>query len=325
MALSSTYIDHLPTMHDAHRVATVLEQVLDPGEVLLFGSVARGEQGVGSDLDLVLVFDDLGDYGDRRRIVAEARSVVMDSIGLVCDVRVTDRPEWEARAKRCRSTFEAAIASYAVTLLSRPPRVVVDWVKEIGMVPTDAGQAANSLANTNHALNSLISELRPSFFEADALSVGDLRYADDLKRSRMLNVCAQAQAVIETSLKALIHALKGPYPARTHRIADLMEVASRNLSEEASQRLIECFGTVTPAEASVWRSIGTYPADIEIEGDPAKATEQFAAEMATVATRMALSSISLIEQELGYLPSQADSCLARCNSIAQFQQSYPIT
>ena len=213
MALAS---DHRrPTLGDARRAADALREALDPGVVLLFGSVACGRQQAGSDLDFVLVFDDLGDYAQRRELAVRAAEAVAKATGIASDVRVTDRPEWEVRTKRCRSTFEAHIVAHAVTLASRPPSSPINWQKEIGTAPTDEQQSADSLDNTTHALNSLLPLLEPSGHESDALSAGDFEYAEDLERSRMLNVCAYSQVVMETSLKALIHALKGPPPIPT--------------------------------------------------------------------------------------------------------------
>ena len=201
-----------PTIDDAHTAAAHLASILDPAEVLLFGSVARGGQIPNSDLDLVLIFDDLGDYANRQELAVQAMEAVAEATGIASDVRITDRPEWEIRAKHCRSTFEAHIASHALTLTSRPPTTPINWNKEIGMAPSDEQQAADSLDNTTHALDTLLPLMEPSTHESDALLAGDLRYADRMKRSRMLNICAQAQTVMETSLKALIHALKGPHP-----------------------------------------------------------------------------------------------------------------
>ena len=307
-------------MGDARRAVDALRRVLDPGEVLLFGSVARGEQVAGSDLDLVLVFDDLGDYTDRHRIAGEAREAVRDAVGLGCDVRVTDRPEWEVRTKRCRSTFEAHIASHAVTLLSRPPAPAIDWDKEIGMAPTDEGQAADSLANAEHALTSLQGQLSPWPAETKALSAGDINDADRIKHSRILNVCAFSQTVMENSLKALIHALEGPHPEKIHKIGDLLDAARPNLSQPAAEVLAECLGPIAPEEASVWRQTSACSAEVGIDGDPGTATELFAAQMAEAAAQMAMVSIAVIEQKLGYRPPQADLCLARCARIARIQQ-----
>lgn len=310
----------LPTLEDARRAAVALEEALDPGEVLLFGSVAHGAQGPGSDLDLVLVFDDLGDYSDRRSIVDRARKTVRGATGFGCDVRVTDRPEWEVRAKRCRSTFEAHIASHAVTLVSRPPRGGIDWDKEIGMAPSDAEQAARSLNNVANALAKLLMAMGTSTNERDALRAGDLYEAESLKRARLLSVCEQSQTAIETSLKALMHALEGEHPGKVHGIGDLIEEAGEHLAPHSADRLEACLGTISPQDASVWRETGTYPDDIDIAGNPDDATEEFSAQMAQAAAEMAHTCIGLIEQHLGILPPAAPQAL---NRISQIHQELP--
>lgn len=308
---------NLPTLEDARRAATALESALDPGEVLLFGSVARGAQGPGSDIDLVLVFDDLGDYANRRQIAESAKQTVLRSTGYGCDVRVTDRPEWEIRAKRCRSTFEAHIAAHAITLGSRPPRCDVDWSKEIGMAPSDAEQAAHSLANATNAFIKLLLMMEFSSRERRALRADDVREAESLKRSRLLGVCEQSQIVMETSLKALIHALEGEHPGRVHGIGTLLDAAGMHLSESAARRLIACLGTVSPQDASVWRETGTYPDDTGTVGDPDAATDDFAADMVTAAIDMASACIELIEEHLGHLPSAARQALDRIEQVRQ--------
>ncbi len=315
MALAS---DHrLPTLGDARRAADALREALDPGVVLLFGSVACGRQQAGSDLDFVLVFDDLGDYAQRRELAVRAEEAVAKATGIASDVRVTDRPEWEVRTKRCQSTFEAHIVAHAVTLASRPPSSPINWQKEIGMAPSDEQQSADSLDNTTHALNSLIPLLQPSGHESDALLAGDFEYAEDLERSRMLNVCAYSQVVMETSLKALIHALKGPHPANIHSIGGLIDAAASQLSAHDAVQIEACLGQISPQDASVWRETSTYPADARIKGDPQAATPEFAAHMAEAAAQTARTCISLITRELGYQPAEAQQVLTRCHHIDQ--------
>ena len=293
---------------------------MNPGEVLLFGSVAQGAQGPGSDLDLVLVFDDLGDYADRRLIAERARQTVLGATGFGCDVRVTDRLEWEIRTKRCRSTFEAHIASQAVTLVSRPPLGAIDWDKEIGMAPSDADQAARSLNNAVNALTKLLLALGPSIEERDALREGDLDEAVSLKHSRLLSVCEQSQTVVETSLKALIHALEGDHPGKVHGISHLLDAVGEHLPPPDARRLASCLGSISPQDASVWREAGTYPDDVDIAGDPDAATDEFSAQMAKAAAEMASACISLIEYQLGWIPPAAPQAL---NRIDQIQQKLP--
>ena len=55
--------EHLrPCVGDARKASESINTVLDAAEVLVYGSVARGCAMPGSDVDLMVVFDDLGDY-----------------------------------------------------------------------------------------------------------------------------------------------------------------------------------------------------------------------------------------------------------------------
>ena len=304
-------------METAHRAAAALQQAMDPGQVLLFGSVACGTQHPDSDLDLVLVFDDLGDYTKRQALARQARGTILDTTGLNADVRVTDRAEWNVRTEQCRSTFEAHIAAHAVTLSSRPPKAAIDWDKEIGMAPSDDKEAAHSLANANNALNKLLAMLRPSPHEDDALLAGDLSFADRMKHSRMLGICEQSQIAMETSLKALIHALHGGHPGRVHGIDALLTAAVPQLGPEDAAQLQAALGPVSPHDASVWRETGTYPADIGIDGDPASATPRFSGDLAAAAAGITRTSIAIITRLLGHQSTEAELALDLCQRITQ--------
>ena len=59
----------VPTMDDAQRAADALVAA-GVGEVWLYGSVARGEQHPGSDIDLVAILDDL-DYRSRLSVTQD--------------------------------------------------------------------------------------------------------------------------------------------------------------------------------------------------------------------------------------------------------------
>ena len=52
--------DAVPSLQDAQRAAEAVAH-LDAGIVLLYGSIALGTATEDSDIDLCLVFDDLGD------------------------------------------------------------------------------------------------------------------------------------------------------------------------------------------------------------------------------------------------------------------------
>ena len=167
--------------------------------MLLYGSLARGDQHRRSDLDLCLVFDDLDDYARRHDLADRARQLVRQATGVNADVKVTDRAEWRIRTEQCRSSFERHIAARAVVLAERPPRHAVDYDKAIGMAPSDAAQAQASMSNAATALAGLTGSLPTGWHESDALEAGDFGYADELRQARMLDICSHAQSVMETS------------------------------------------------------------------------------------------------------------------------------
>lgn len=283
-------------MDDARRAVDSVAD-LDPGMVLLFGSVARGEQHLGSDLDLCLVFDDLGDYSERRNLVADARRRIRDATGIPADVKVTDRAEWRKRSVECKSSIERHIASHAVQLASRPPARPIDYAKEIGMAPSDAAQAEGALVSTMKALGSLNVRLPADETEREARDPAD---AARMKHWRMLDICASAQTVMETALKALIHALEGDHPDRTHNIGGLIrDAATAGLSGEQARKLRDAMGSVTGKQASVWRETTTYLGDTYVPGDPEDATPRFATEMATAAVGIAQECACLVDLVLG--------------------------
>ena len=64
----------------------------NPMEVILFGSVARGEDGPDSDLDLLVVLDS-AEQLQRRRLMRHIRSAIQTFVPI--DLLVVDRQELE--------------------------------------------------------------------------------------------------------------------------------------------------------------------------------------------------------------------------------------
>ncbi len=66
----------------------------NPAKIILFGSVAHGEEGPDSDLDLLVVLDQI-DPDDRARLMGEIRFAISAPVAI--DVFVTDIEESERR------------------------------------------------------------------------------------------------------------------------------------------------------------------------------------------------------------------------------------
>jgi len=82
----------------AEWVPVLVEQIVEevkPSRVILFGSVARGDDGPDSDLDLMVVLDRL-DYGRRREI--EAR--LYEKVGGVVPLQLLVTDERECARRR---------------------------------------------------------------------------------------------------------------------------------------------------------------------------------------------------------------------------------
>ena len=284
----------VPTRDDAQRAADALWH-LDPGLVLLHGSVADGSAEAGSDLDLVVVFDDLGDYSQRLLLRRRAKEAAESAIGRPVDVRVTDRPEWKARIE-CVSSFERHVASRAITLRERRAGDV-EWHKEIPIPPTDADMAQASLDAVAQALVALCNELAPYVHELEAREAGDVERDERSRARRMRRLCATAQTAMETGLKALNHALPGPHPPRTHDLGALIDLLPAAPEERALLR--RALRGINLEHAAEWREMGTYPGDFAAETVSERSTPENAAKMVNAAARLTLAVVDLIEHRLG--------------------------
>ena len=281
-------------MEDALRAADALS-FLDPGLVLVYGSVAAGTADAGSDVDLVVVLDDLGDYSQRPHLRRRAMQAAESAIGRPVDVRITDRPEWKARTE-CMSSFERHVASTAVTLRERRAGHV-DWHKEIPIAPTDDSLAQASLDGLAQALVALNHDLTPYVQELEADEAGDVEWAARSRARRMRRICASAQAAMEAGLKALNHALPGPHPPRTHDLGALIDLLP--VTPREHDRLAAAVRSLDLAAATQWRQMGTYPGDFTAEVVSERSTPEHAATMVNATARLTLAVVDLIEDRSG--------------------------
>ena len=192
------------------------------GRVLLFGSVVRGEADSRSDIDLVAIYDDLGDYSDRsrRRCSLEARAGAAAGCGV--DVIVTDAAEWAVRTAKVPCSVEARIAGYAVELADTGCHSGIDWDKEIGLPADPTAELARRFEEMYNAALRLETHLRPSVAEAEAADAGDfddLRHREDV---RLAAAMAEVLAVVESAAKVTHIATVGTAPRWTHNIGDLL-------------------------------------------------------------------------------------------------------
>ena len=211
-----------PDLAAARRAADELVRA-GAGRVLLFGSLARGEAGQRSEIDLVAIYDDLGDYSDRskRRCALEAKAG--DVAGCPVDVVVTDAPEWAVRTTRVPCSVEARIAGDAVELADTGRHTGIDWDKEIGLPSNPTAEVASRFQEMTNAALRLETHLRPSVAEIDAADQGD---DDDHRHKegvRFAAAMAEVLAVVESAAKITHIVSVGTAPAWKHNIPDLLK------------------------------------------------------------------------------------------------------
>ena len=94
-----------PTLEEAERAAKVVAGE-GAGRVVLFGSVARGDAHRHSDIDLMVIFDNL-DYALREDRTIKLEALAGADAGCPVDVHLTDRPEWKMRTEQVVTSFES--------------------------------------------------------------------------------------------------------------------------------------------------------------------------------------------------------------------------
>ena len=203
-------------MADAKRAA---EALADAGVncVLLYGSVARGDQTPGSDIDLLAVYDDL-DYQQRHKLRDRLEKLASQAAGFEVQVSPTDRPEWRHRSELMRTTFERSVATEIVILFDHEP-VDVTWNKQIGLPSMDIQDAIKSLWNAHGSLSTLGRILPATPREQQRLA--QRPGGSSLHRSRYARISGTGYDAIEHALRALIHATGDTPVADLRRQSDL--------------------------------------------------------------------------------------------------------
>lgn len=88
----------------------------DPESIVLFGSVVAGTDGPDSDIDVLVVFDELS-FDERRKRMVELRRATRE-IAAPCDLLVTSKHDFE-RHRNVPGTTEYEPAQYGKVVHER--------------------------------------------------------------------------------------------------------------------------------------------------------------------------------------------------------------
>ena len=197
----------VPTLAEAERAAKALAGA-GAGTVLLFGSVARGVAHARSDIDLMVILDDL-DYARRRDLASELERLAEAEVGCSVDVHLTDRPEWRIRTRQVATSFENRVKDHALVMVDREPGEV-DWDKEMVMPESDHEEAVERLRQVANALAGVSASLEPTSYQRLMEETGQEMKAFAVYETRLTRGCGAGHLVVETAVKALIHLTGSP-------------------------------------------------------------------------------------------------------------------
>lgn len=301
-----------PVLGEARRAAEALMAV-GVGQVWLFGSLARGEEGVVSDIDLVAVFDDL-DYGRRWRVEAELRAAASAAAGQLVDVVVTDRPEWRIQ-RGVSASFASAIGGDLVLLGDRPA-VGVDWGKEQSMATSNEELAGRRIDDVTRQLTRIIGLRWPSRDEGAAEVGGDRDRYERLLASRLIGLCEAAHLAVEGAFKA-VGSLTGVEAKLlyTHDVGALADGLPSGMRDAMAALLASSPGLVkTTGYITMWRTKGVYRGPGEGMTAEEIATPAFASEIGKIAADAAVAAVDWLADR-GVVPASAATLRAHAEEI----------
>lgn len=257
MALTTTLARMAPpTLEDARAAAAVAVD-RGAGMVMLFGSVARGEATADSDIDLIVVFDDLGCYDDRYEIKKEIDAAASAATGYEVRAHVTDRAEWRKRSTEVTASFEASLGDDLISLHEAAPETDIDWGKKIKLPDGNLKEAETRFRDVVVHISGTARWLLPNESEIES--------GDELERlDRMRRLCGESGRAVEAAVKTLV-ALGGASPEHTHSIAVLLgQMPDRALAGQVEE-LLTGSGALKLAHISDWHTKSNYADDVETQ------------------------------------------------------------
>ena len=283
-------------------------------EVLLFGSVARGDAGAGSDIDLVAIFADLeySERGERRReLEVAARAVVPWPV----QVRVTDRPEWRARIEQVSTSLERRASAEAVRVAAAAGESPVDWGKEMVLPMSDPQEALRYFdASVLPCLEGVAAASGRSAIE-DVPHESSVP-VETRRLNRMVRLCAAAALAAETSVKTMAKLHGSPTPTdkefkrNGHTIGAVLRRHVPEPQRGEMQAMFDRLG-VDLEELSSWRSKAAYADDADMVRAEA---DRFAPSYAIMASEITGLVAAHLRRSLGLA---AEAAAAERDSLAE--------
>ena len=206
------------------RGAEALESFVGVWRVAVFGSVARGSADAASDIDYLVVCDEI-DYENRDRLANKMVDAAVAASGCRVDVVLSDTAEWLARTGLA-SSLEAHLEGEAVDLvrLERP-----ELASRRGQTITMASRAELAvveLRRMERSLESMEKVALQSAYESRMIAEGDQAAVEIRRSNRWMLTLQSADMALEHGLAALGAVTDSPRVGREmfHQLAAFRDV-----------------------------------------------------------------------------------------------------
>lgn len=265
--LAGTAAPSRPALREAEAAAAAVGAArADVAQIMLFGSVARGQATTDSDIDLVVLIDDLGDYRNRDEIKDQLTDAAEAVAGHPVHVHLSDLPEWRTRTEQVSASFEASLTDQLLPLLSREPRRPPDWGKPMTMPDNNLAEAANPHRDMVRHLRKLVVAMTADEAERQARDP-DVRNV--YRKDRRMTACGHAADTIELAVKTVI-ALSGFPPMRTHNLRSLLGQVQSDVWRRELTAIVEGSGFAVE-DVLAWHVQSAYTTDQDKQWDKAEA------------------------------------------------------
>lgn len=263
-----------PTIRDAHMAGSVLRGI-GARQVLLFGSVAAGTARPGSDIDMVAVFDDLGDYSTRHNLESQLLAALDAVCGWDCDILVTDRVEWSVRSELA-TTVEAEIARSCQMLLDLPAAGPIDWHKQIVRPASDTQEATAELRVAARHLHIVSEYARGTRGERDARRARDNVRVEIARLDRMRVLCESSHSAAGAALRAYTKGVLRQRPSRGGEGGRFAAMVAELPQDKRA--VLEASLRVAPSKMDQWEQApgATLPSEVLESVTPALAADMAA-------------------------------------------------
>lgn len=315
-----------PTVEDARRAADALVAE-GAREVWLYGSVARGEAHLGSDIDLMAVFDDV-QYRGRYRTEEALGRVAAEASGWRTEVHVTDWPEWRIQREQVSSSFLCAISN-DLMLLSQSSLELpeVDWGKAQVMATSNEELALQRLRDTLMNLRKIMANFGPNRVEQDLADSDDRLEYFETRGSRLIVVCEASHLVVENASKA-VAVLSGVDAELqwSHDVGEIIKALGAVDASALGALVAAAPGLVkSPNYMSMWRTRGAYGSPTEGQTAVEVASPAFASAVAVIACDVADYAARAVSRLAGGETSDdAVELIERCATLRELLANHDI-